>query len=108
MTATVSELEVELRTAIQRSLHHALSEVLALPQGRRINQCTRSELGEAVARCRSAIDAVRLFASEYAELEGLTEFSPSSLRGAEHATGICDQLEEEVNVVHDELVIYVS
>lgn len=106
MTATVSELEVELRTAMQRSLHHVLSEVLALPEGRRINQWSRSELVDAKARCRNAIDAVRLFASEYAELEALTEFSPSSLRGAEHATGICDQLEEEVNVVHDDLVIY--
>ena len=93
MTANASELEVELRTALHRSLLQALSEVLALPQGRRINQWKRSELVEAVAGCRSAIEAVRLYVSEYAELTGFVQFSLSSLRGADYAAGICDQLE---------------
>lgn len=102
MTTTESGLEVELRRALQRSLRCALEEVLALPQGRRLARWTRDDLVEALARSRGAIDAVRLYASEYGELAGLT----SSLRSATCALGICDELDEEVNLVHDDLVFY--
>ena len=106
MTTTESGLEVELRYALQRSLRCALEEVLALPRGRGTTRWTHGDLVEALARSRRAIDAVRLYASEYGELTGSVSFSVSSLRGATYALGMCDQLDEEVNLVHDDLVFY--
>ena len=105
MTVKEFGLEVELRRALQRSLRSALDEVLALPRGRELTRCKRHDLIEAVTRCRNAIDAVRLYVSEYDELAWLVFFSVSSLEGAAHAAGLCDQLEREVDLVHDELVI---
>ncbi len=104
----VFELEVELRRALQRSLRHAIDEVLALPHGRLAREWTSDGLVEAVARCRSAIEGVKLFASEYGELAEEVTFSASSLRGALHALGVCEQLEEEVNFVREDLLPYVS
>ncbi len=103
-----SELEVELRQALQRSLRHALDEVLALPHGRVAREWTSERLDGAVARCRGAIEGVRLFASEYAELADEVSFSASSLRGALHILGVCKELEEEVNLIRDDLALYVS
>lgn len=108
MTTIESGLEVELRRALQRSLRCALEEVLALPRGRGAARWAHDDLVEALARSRGAIDAVRLYASEYGELAETTSFSVTSLRGATYAIGICDQLEEEVNLVHDDLVFYAN
>lgn len=101
-----SNLEVSLNDELRCWLRQALADVLALPTAPTVRQWESADLIRALSRCRAAIEAVRLYASECVEVAEAQYLSASTLRFAALATEVCRHLEEEVMFVDEELLTY--
>ncbi len=100
-----TDLEDSLNREMRRWLWRALGDVLTLPTTRMAHEHQREVILRALARTHVAFDAVRLFATECDEV-GHEHLSSSTVRFAGLARELCISLEEEVNFVEAELLIY--
>ena len=106
MTTQTFDLEYETRRALQHWIAIALDEVNRLPQWHSVKQWTRDDLHVAIVRCCDAVNAVRLYATEFTEHNTQDQLDPRSTRAIAYATQMCDELEAEVSVVEGELMVY--
>ena len=100
------DLEENLNLELRCWLRRALNDVLALPTARDAHGWRGEDDLRAITRASASIDAARLYASECDEVQNLVHLSSMTLRIADFAMGLCRSLEEEVNFVQDELLIY--
>ena len=106
MNTHTSDLEKCLQRELRRALRDALDEVLTLPPSREIHRYQRCEVAAAVERCHGAIDTARIYASEHREQHSIARMSSEAISIAALAEELCSYLEEEVNVVYEDAMMY--
>ena len=109
MKTNSSTIEESLKQELWMWLHRTLDYVDALRSASPVRGAREAAVMAAVRnQTREAIEAVRLYASECSVVAASHTVSTATLRLAYLATQLCLRLEEEVNALDEELVIYSS
>ena len=106
MTTQTPDLEYETRRAQQHWIGITLDQVPGLPHWPSVKHWTQNDLRNAIVRCHDALNAVRLYATEFTEHTTLDQLDPRSTQAISYATQLCDQLEAEVNFVEVDHMVY--